>query len=405
MTAVPETAPDILSDDFTDDPPAFFRRMRDDFPLVHHEASGYWFISRYDDVKRALADLSTKHQEWQLEPVIGRSLGGMSGREHSTHRALVTPAFRGRELGEKFMPVISECARELIDGFRHDGHVDLVSQFSRWFPINVISTMLGLPKSDHGKFQDWYSSFMAFLSNLTKDPEVTAWGMRTQEEFPAYILPIIRERRRNPGEDLLSKLCTAEIDGVRLTDDDIRSFVGLLLIAGGETTDKVIASLFKNLLEHPEQLRAVREDRSLIPAALAETLRISPPVNIVLRTAVEDTHFSGGTVPAESIVACVVGAANRDDRTFADPDTFDIRRTDSHPLKAFTGAGTHLAFGSGRHFCVGSFLAKAEVETAVDQLLDAMPDVDFAPGSAPVDVGLFTRAPEAMQLRFTPVAD
>ena len=380
----------------------FFRRMRDEFPVLKQEPSGYYFLSRYEDVRRALSDLSTKHQEWQLEPVIGRSLGGMSGREHSTHRGLVTPAFRGRELGERFMPVIAECAQELIDNFKNDGHVDLVEQFTRWFPINVISTMLGLPKEDHGKFRDWYSSFMAFLSNITQDAAVIEWGMRTQKEFPEYILPIIAERRRNPGEDLLSRLCTAEIDGAILTDDNIRSFVGLLLIAGGETTDKVIASLFKNLLQHPEQLAAVQKDRSLITNALAETLRFSPPVNIVLRTAIEDTEFSGTVIPAESIVACVVGAANKDERRFANPDIFDIFREDLDVGRVFAGSTNNmLAFGVGRHFCVGSLLAKAEVETATNTLLDVMPDLRLTPGFVPEDEGFFTRAPDSLLIDFT----
>ena len=402
MSGVLAQPPDVLSDEFANEMTSAFRVMREEFPLFQHEPSGYWFISRYDDVQYALDNLSTKHQEWQLEPVIGRSLGGMSGREHSTHRALVSPSFRGRELGERFLPVIDDCATRLIDAFRERGSVDLVAEFTKWFPINVISTMLGLPRADHAKFRDWYASFMAFLSNIAQDPDVIAWGMRTQAEFPEYILPIIRERRANPGDDLLSKLCSAEIDGVQLTDDNIRSFVGLLLIAGGETTDKVIASLFKNLLEHPDQFEAVVNDRSLITNALAETLRYSPPVNIVLRTAVEDTELSGGVIPAESIVACVVGAANHDERRFERPDEFDIFRQDVDPTRAFAGGKNHLAFGSGRHFCVGSFLAKAEVETGVNHLLDAMPGLRLKPGSTVSDVGLFTRAPETLLLEFDP---
>jgi cytochrome P450 len=394
--------PDMLSAEYQADPDGVLRRMRDDYPVIKHEQSGYYFLSRYADVQRALNELSTKHQEWQLEPVIGRSLGGMSGREHSTHRGLVTPAFRGRELGERFMPVIADCAAELIARFKDKGHVDLVAEFTRWFPINVISTMLGLPKEDHAKFRDWYSSFMAFLSNIEQDPEVTAWGMRTQKEFPDYILPIIAERRTNPGQDLLSRLCTSEIDGQQLSDDNIRSFVGLLLIAGGETTDKVIASLFKNLLEHPDQLAAVEQDRSLIPNALAETLRFSPPVNIVLRTVLEDTEFSGTVIPAEAIVACVVGAANRDDRRFNNPDEFDIFRPDLDTSKAFAGGSNNqLAFGSGRHFCVGAYLAKAEVETATNALLDTMPQMHLSDGFSPVDEGLFTRAPGSLLLDFS----
>ncbi len=401
---VSDAPPDILSPAYEADPPAFFRRMRDEHPLIHHEASGFWFLSRHADVAEALGGpaFSTRHQEWQMEPVIGRSLGAMTGREHTTQRALVAPAFRGRELGTRFLPVIERTARTLIDAFPAGGRVDLVDSFSRWFPINVIAAMLGLPESDHRRFHDWYSSFMAYLSNITQDPEVIAWGERTKREFPEYILPIIADRRERPGDDLLSRLCTAEIDGVRMTDDQIRSFVALLLIAGGETTDKVIASILKNLIEHPDQLAAVRADRSLIANAMAETLRYSPPVNVVLRTAEEEVEIpDGGTIPANSTVACVIGAANRDDRRFAEPDRFDLFREDLVVDRAFGGSSSHLAFGRGRHFCVGSMLAKAEVEIGVGMLLDLMPDMRLAPGHTPRDEGLYTRAPSSLVVEYT----
>jgi cytochrome P450 len=408
MTTTQEPqVPDILSPEFEADPAAFFRRMRDDHPLIHHEASGYWFISRYADVERALKDevaFSTRHQEWQLEPVIGRSLGAMTGHEHATQRSLVAPSFRGKALAERFQAVIDANADRLLDelqGGREHATVDLVDGFSRWFPINVIADMLGLPKGDHERFHDWYSSFMAFLSNITQDPDVIAWGERTKREFPAYILPIIRSRREEPGDDLVSVLATAEIDGVRMSDDQIQAFIGLLLIAGGETTDKVVASLFRNLLDHPEQLAAVRADRSLVPRALAETLRFKPPVNVVLRTCEVDTEVEdGGVVPAGATVACVVGAANRDERRFARPDEFDLMRDDLDVGRAFGGASQHLAFGKGRHYCVGALLARAEVESATNKILDRMPELRYADGFEPVDVGLFTRAPDALLLTY-----
>ncbi|CAN5203245.1 cytochrome P450 [soil metagenome] len=396
--------PDILSSQFYDDPAGFFKLLRNDYPLLHHEASGYYFISRQDDVKRALKDealYSTVHQKWQLEPVIGRSLGGMTGKEHATQRSLVAPSFRGTELAERFTPIIHQNARRLLDDLPSSGQVDLVGQFTKWFPINVIADMLGLPKGDHERFHDWYSSFMAYLSNITQDPDVIAWGERTKQEFPEYILPIIQARRENPGDDLVSILATAEIDGAQMTDDQIRSFIGLLLIAGGETTDKAIASIFKNLMEHPEQLEMVKNDRSLVTAAFAETLRFSPPVNIVLRTSEQDVDVAdGGVIPAHSTVGLVIGAANRDERVYADADTFNIMREDLHTEKAFSGAASHMAFGNGRHFCVGSFLAKAEIETAVNLVLDLMPEIRFAPGFVPKDVGLFTRAPETLLVEF-----
>lgn len=398
--------PDVLSIEFQDDPAEMYRQMRDEFPLIHHEPSGYYFISRYDDAKLALRDeklYSTVHQKWQLEPVIGRSLGGMTGKEHATQRALIAPAFRQPVLGERFRPVIKANGEQLLKPLPESGTVDIADAFTKWFPINVIADMLGLPKGDHEKFRDWYSSFMAFLSNISQDPEVIAWGERTKNEFPEYILPIIRERRVNPSDDLVSVLATAEIDGEQMTDDQIRSFIGLLLIAGGETTDKGIASIIKNLMEHPDQLQAVRDDRSLIDAAFIETLRYTPPVSIVLRTSEVDVEIEGeggGIIPAHSTVAVVVGAANRDDRKFADPETFNIFREDNSIERGFGGAADHLAFGSGRHYCAGSLLAQEEIRAAINMILDLMPNMQFVEGSLPKNEGLFTRAPNSLVVQY-----
>jgi pulcherriminic acid synthase len=218
------------------------------------------------------------------------------------------------------------------------------------------------------------------------------------------MIPIIRERRHNLGEDLLSTLCAAEIDGTQMSDEDIKAFCSLLLAAGGETTDKAVASLFANLLQHPDQLAAVRRDRGLIPHALAETLRYTPPVHMIMRQPARDVTVSGGTIPAGSTVTCLIGAANRDGKRYADPDRFDIFRADLDTVNAFSAAANHLAFALGRHFCVGALLAKTEVEVGVGQLLDALPDVRLPDGFRPAERGVFTRGPAALPVRFTPAA-
>ncbi|TXS34744.1 cytochrome P450, partial [Streptomyces sp. t39] len=218
---------------------------------------------------------------------------------------------------------------------------------------NVIADMLGLDKADHDRFHGWYTSVVAFLGNLSGDPDVTAAGLRTRTEFADYMIPVIRERRAHPGDDLLSGLCTAEVDGVRMSDEDIKAFCSLLLAAGGETTDKAIACIFANLLAHPEQLAAVREDRSLIDRAFAETLRYTPPVHMIMRQTAAEVTVSGGTIPAGATVTCLIGAANRDADRYRDPDRFDIFRDDLTATTAFSAAADHLAFALGRHFCVG----------------------------------------------------
>ncbi|MGW5988872.1 cytochrome P450 [Streptomyces anulatus] len=382
--------------------------MRQGTPLLWHEATGSYIVSRYEDVERVFKDkegeFTTENYDWQIEPVHGRTILQLSGREHAVRRALVAPAFRGSDLREKFLPVIERNSRELIDTFRDAGSVDLVADYATRFPVNVIADMLGLDKSDYGRFHGWYTAVIAFLGNLSGDPEVTRAGERTRVEFAAYMLPIIRERREAPGDDLLSTLCTAEVDGVRMGDEDIKAFCSLLLAAGGETTDKAIAGIFTNLLRHPEQLEAVRADRTLIPRAFAETLRYTPPVHMIMRKSATEVALGGGTVPAGSTVTCLIGAANRDEDRYRNPDAFDIFREDLTATNAFSAAADHLAFALGRHFCVGALLAKAEVEIGVGQLLDAMPDLRLADGFDPVERGVFTRGPQSLPVRFTPVS-
>ena len=245
---------------------------------------------------------------------------------------------------------------------------------------------------------------IAFLGNLSGDPEVTAAGERTRVEFAEYMLLIIRERRDNLGDDLLSTLCAAEVDGVRMTDEDIKAFCSLLLAAGGETTDKAIASILVNLLLDPDQLAAVRADRGLIPAAFTETLRYTPPVHMIMRQAATEVEVSGGTILKGATVTCLIGAANRDERRYREPDRFDIFRADLNTTSAFSAAADHLAFALGRHFCVGALLAKSEVEIGLNRLLDAMPDLRLADGFDPAEQGVFTRGPQSLPVRLTPVA-
>ncbi|MGW6152843.1 cytochrome P450 [Streptomyces sp. NPDC055144] len=399
--------PDILSPEFAENPYPAYAAMREHSPLIWHEATQSYVISRYADVERVFKDkesqFTTDNYNWQIEPVHGKTILQLSGREHAVRRALVAPAFRGSDLQEKFLPVIERNSRELIDTFRATGSVDLVDAYATRFPVNVIADMLGLDKADHARFHGWYTTVIAFLGNLSGDKDVAAAGERTRVEFAEYMIPIIRQRRDNLGDDLLSSLCAAEVDGVRMSDEDIKAFCSLLLAAGGETTDKAIASIFANLLTHPEQLDAVRKDRTLIARAFAETLRYTPPVHMIMRQSATDVEVSGGTIPAGATVTCLIGAANRDADRYTEPDRFDIFREDLTATNAFSAAADHLSFALGRHFCVGALLAKAEVEIGVGQLLDAMPGVRLADGFDPVEQGVFTRGPQSLPVQFTPV--
>jgi pulcherriminic acid synthase len=396
--------PDIFSAEFARDPYRFYAVMRKEHPLFFHEGTQSFILSRHEDVSRALKDpvFSTRNYAWQLEPIHGRTLMQKEGKELAAQRSLVQPWFRGRSLQDKVAPRIAGIAKQLIDGFRDTGEVELIRDFTTRFPLSVIVDLLGFPRSEHARFHGWHKAILGFLANLKQDPAVRQAGLQARGELNEYVLPLIAARRAQPQDDLLSALCNGEVDGWRLADSEIVGFCGSLLGAGGSTTDKALANLWKNLLDHPEQLAAVRADRGLIDQAFAETLRYSPPIHMIMRVPNEAVRVSGGTIPADATVTCLLASANRDETKFVDADRFDIRRKECNPEKSFSGGAEHAAFGFGRHFCVGATLARVEVKEAMNQLLDAMHDVRFADGVSPPEVGLFSRAPTRLELRFTP---
>ena len=396
--------PNMLSAEFEADPNPVYEIFREQYPVYFDKTINTYILSRYEDVEYVFKskDFTSDNYSWQLEPIHGRTILQMEGRDHSLHRGLIQPAFRGSELTEKFLPVIKENAASLIKKFAKDGKVDLVDQFTLRFPINVIVDMLGLDKADHDRFNGWYHSIMAFLSNLSGSEEVMANGLKTKDELSQYMMPIIADRRKNPGTDLLSTLCTAQIDGEMMSDEEIKAFVSLLLVAGGETTDKAMANMFMNLIANPDQMDAVRNDRSLLSNAFAETLRHSPPVQMIMRQSAVEVEFHGVKIPAGSTVTLLLAAANRDPRKYDQPEKFDITRKDLAFDRAFTAAANHSGFALGRHFCVGAMLSKAEVEIGASLLLDAMEDIKFAQTAK--QTGVFTRSPKSMKLEFTPAS-
>jgi pulcherriminic acid synthase len=196
-------------------------------------------------------------------------------------------------------------------------------------------------------------------------------------------------------------LAHVEVEGQKLTDDEIVRFGMLMIFAGGETVEKTLATFVRNLVAHSEQLSALQADPALMDRALAESLRYTAPTHMIPRKTRSDLTVSGGTIPAEAEVICFLGSANRDARKFANPDEYDMQRADLDADRAFTSAANHLAFGGGRHFCLGAMMAKTEVEIAVNRLLDSTAGLRFA-GEAPADEGLFLRGPRKLPLEFTP---
>ena len=414
--SVAPAPPDILSPEHAVDPYSTYRILLEHYPVLYHAPTNSWLVSRHADLVALFRDkesFSSENYSWQLEPVHGKTILQMEGREHTIHRRLLNPFFVGNGL-EAFTATILRVAKELARPFlereaaavaageRNRGEVDLVPSFTHQFPISVIEEMLALPKQDHADFERWYGSIMDFLTNLSGEQEPIDRGLRTRQELAEYFLPLIAERRQGSGDDLISRFGRAEVDGEQLSDDEIRAFISLMLTAGGETTDRALASIFKNLLEHPEQLHAVYDDRSLVVDAFAETLRYSPPVHMIMRQTMRDVEIEGEQIPAGSTITCMLAAANRDPRKFSDPEMFDIFRTDNDTSKAFTASADHVAFIDGRHFCVGAMLARNEVDAATNHLLDHLKDLRLRDGYTPVEEGVFTRAPNHLEVTFVP---
>ncbi len=403
--------PDFLSAEVIADPLPFYRRLRNEAPLHYDGGSNAYLVSRHADVAGAYKNpiFTTRNYEWQLEPVFGRTLLQLEGTEHTRKRALLGPYFRGAGL-ERWAPImarhtatiiediVAKMADELAADLERGMRIDLVADFAHKLPISVIAEVLGLPKDDRPRFFGWYTSMTLFGSNLAGDPAIHAIGIKARDELREYLAPIIATRRVTPGDDLISALIGAELDGETMGDFEVMSHVTQLLNAGAETTDKTLASLYRNLLQNLDQYEAVREDRSLVINAISETLRLTPPSQMNARVPSEDVEIAGGTVPANSLVWLLIASANRDERRFANPDQFDLFRTDLSHEKSFAGAAEHFAFGAGRHFCLGAMLAKTEMEIAINMLLDRFPGMRLAEGFEPTFVGLKMRAPTSLEV-------
>src|SRR5262245_30396922 len=210
--------------------------MRDEYPLFFHEGLKSWVLSRYEDVARAFKDpvFSTRNYDWQYVQWFGPLINRMEGAEHADYRAALAPALRGRRLFDMFLPMIEEKARALFSAFLPLGEADLVRDLTLRFPINVIVGMLGLPASEHPRFNTWHTKIAECFANFAQDPDIHREGLRTRDELYEYILPILRERRERPGADLLSALCTANIGGQQPSDYDIQAFSSMLFGAGGD---------------------------------------------------------------------------------------------------------------------------------------------------------------------------
>jgi cytochrome P450 len=297
----------------------------------------------------------------------------------------VSTAFRQKVLAQWEQELVVDVANELIHAFADRGSADLVREFNFPFPTKVISGILGLPREDYRKFQRWTTAILSFFTKL--DEAIVA-----SQEVKEYMAVILAERRREPREDLISDLAQADLDGEHLSDEEIFSFLRLLLPAGVETTYRATGNMLFSLLSNAEQLEAVRSDRELIPQAIEESLRMETPLLNITRLATKDTEVGGVPIPAGSTVMLMLAAANRDEGRYPDPDSYDILRESPRP---------HISFGHGPHACLGTHLARLEMRVALNLLLDRLPNLRLDPdGDDPHIRGQVFRSPTSLPVLF-----
>lgn len=313
----------------------------------------------------------------------GRTILAMEGKEHRDHRNLVSAAFKSKSLARWEPEIVRPVCNALIDEFAAAGETDLVKHFTFEFPTRVISRLLGLPEQDLPMFRRRAIQLISYNYDYKRAFEASA-------ALKDYFLNQIEQRKSAPTEDIIGDLVTAEIDGAKLSDEAIYSFLRLLLPAGLETTYHSSGNLLFNLLTRPHQFAAVRADRDLIGPAIEENLRYETPLTSVQRFASEDTELEGVAIPAGSMIDVCIGSANRDEHRWERSEEFDIFRK---PVP-------HISFAAGEHTCMGLHLARMETRVALECLLERLTNVELITDDDPHIRGNPFRSPTALPVTF-----
>ncbi|MEZ5502480.1 MAG: cytochrome P450 [Halioglobus sp.] len=373
---------------------AIYAALRRDNPVLETselsmEGNRAFLITRYADVKGVLKNdrqFSNDINQRTMGVVMGPTVIGMDGREHLKHRTLITPSMTPRVLkGDRFHDVVRKTADDTIDTFVRSGRADLHHDFCFKYPLAVFVSLLGLPSDDLDQVHHWGID----LCLVAHDPEK---GLIASDKLLQYLTPVVEAKRHKPDSDLISMLVTAQINGEKLSDYEVVSFLRLLVLAGAETTNHLLGTVCYVLLNDPDLMERVRADRTLVPALFHEAMRWESPIGTLMREATSDTEVGGVAIPRGSSMLCHIGSANRDERQFSHPDVFDIDRVDNE----------HIAFGYGPHYCAGSHLAKLEAEVAINALLDRLHDLKPDPGKPSRIVGFSFRGPDSLPVTFKP---
>jgi cytochrome P450 len=366
----------------------WLRGQAPEAPVRYDAQAGIWCVYGYEEVQHVLANPGTFSSNTQrvipqdmLEGAEEFSEGNliqMDALEHKKLRRLISHAFTPKVVAD-MEPRIAELTHELLDEVADGDRMELVNDLAYPLPVIVIAELLGVPSSDRHRFREWGDALMestqefSFADRSEEQKQRLQDAMLKVRKLSDYLREHVEDRRKNPGEDLISKLVQAEVDGEHLTDNEVVNFSNVLLIAGHITTTMLLGNSILCLDTHPEWFARIREDRSMIPAAIEEALRFYSPFAGTARATTTEVELGGERIPADSLVVTFLGVANRNPKQFPDPGTFDPTR-DPNP---------HMAFGRGAHFCIGAPLARLEGRVALNILLDRFPNLRSDPDKPP----------------------
>jgi len=346
-------------------PYPWYQAMRATNPIAYNENYNSWSVFSYDAVQRVLTDYSDFSSQIMGDgsgQPLGTSLINTDPPRHRKLRSIVTQAFTPRTIAQ-LAPRITEIVNELLDKVAAQGQMDVVVDLAYPLPVIVIAELLGVPVKDREQFKHWSDVIVGSESPTGGEP---------QKEMTDYFSVLIAERRREPKNDLISSLLTAQVDGEYLNEKELMGFFILLLIAGNVTTTNLIGNSFLCFDEFPEALVQLYADPTLVPAAIEEVLRFRSPVSHMYRVVREDTQLDDKRIAIGSFMVAWIASANRDETQFPHADRFDITRNPNR----------HLAFGHGIHFCLGAPLARLEAKIALEIMLARLPEMRPTPNTS-----------------------
>ncbi len=352
------------------DPYPVYKALRESDPYQLSEATGQYLISRYEDVDEILRDWkrfsNRRITEEPPEPERDLSILVRDPPDHTRLRGLVSRAFTPRRIAA-MEEHIRETAHALLDEVAGQDQFDLMSNLASLLPTVVIAEQIGVPTEDRDQFKRWSDEFVG-VDEGAITPEIQQRSDEAAVKLYRYFSDQVEQRRREPTDDLISRLVAARDEEDQLTEHEMVSTLSLLLIAGNETTTNLIGNGLKALIEHPEQMELLRQRPELLENAVEELLRYDSPVQIDPRTTTEQVSVGDKLIEQDRLVMLLIGGANRDPEQFQDPDTLDIARED---------AGS-ISFGRGMHFCLGAPLARLEGRIAFECLLERFDEIKFS---------------------------